>query len=122
MSSPGIFARTFFDAMNARDFTGLEHHLAPGVRFDFPGTGVIDGSRRMLVFLKLLFRKYDRLIFTVGEVLADQDRACVVWTNEGRTAGGDQYRNSGVTLMHFSGSRIAHLSDFFKDTSFITGS
>lgn len=119
MSSPGILARTFFDAMNARDFTGLERHLAPDVTFAFPGAGAIDGSRRMLVFLRLLFRKYARLVFAVDEVLVDQDRACVVWTNEGATAEGAPYRNSGVTIMHFSGSRIVSLSDYFKDTSFI---
>jgi len=119
MSTPVQRARTFFDAMNARDFNDLERHIAPDVAFDFPGTGAIDGSRRMLLFLKLLFRKYSRLVFTVHEVLADGERACVVWINEGQTAEGEPYRNSGVTLMHFSGCRISSLSDYFKNTSFI---
>ncbi|MBN2105940.1 MAG: nuclear transport factor 2 family protein [Deltaproteobacteria bacterium] len=57
MSTPVLQARTFFDAMNKRDFTDLELHLAPDVAFDFPGAGAIDGSRRMLLFLKLLFRE-----------------------------------------------------------------
>lgn len=119
MATPVLQARTFFDAMNTRDFTDLELHLAPDVAFDFPGAGAIDGSRRMLLFLKLLFRKYSRLVFTVQEVLADAERACVVWTNEGQTAEGEPYRNRGLTFMHFSGSRIVSLSDYFKDTSFI---
>jgi ketosteroid isomerase-like protein len=114
-----VQARTFFDAMNARDFTDLELHLAPDVAFEFPGAGTIDGSRRMLLFLKLLFRRYSRLVFTVREVLADDERACVVWTNEGQTVDGGTYRNSGITFMRFSGGRIAYLSDYFKDTSFI---
>ena len=118
MSSPGLSSRTFFDAMNSRDFSDLERHLAPDVTFDFPGAGDINGARRMLVFLKLLFRKYSRLVFTVKEVLSDSERACVVWTNEGSTAAGEPYRNRGVTIMHFSGNRIAALSDYFKDTSF----
>jgi len=119
MSTPGKLARTFFDAMNARDFIDLERHIAPDVVFDFPGPGAIDGSKRMLLFLKLLFRKYSRLVFTVQEVLADAERACVVWTNEGHTAEGEPYRNRGVTFMRFSCSRIVCLSDYFKDTSFV---
>lgn len=104
--------------MNDRDFKALARLLDPGVRFDFPGTAPIDGARRMLVFLKVLFRKYAPLVFTVEDVLVDQDRACVVWTNEGRSSEGVAYSNSGVTLMHFSGSCITALSDYFKDTSF----
>jgi ketosteroid isomerase-like protein len=119
MPIPELQARTFFDAMNARDFTDLELHLSPDVAFDFPGAGDIIGSRRMLLFLKVLFRKYTRLVFTVQEVLADGERACAVWTNEGMTAEGEPYCNSGVTVMHFSGGRIVALSDYFKDTSFI---
>ena len=121
MTQTGLRARTFFDAMNARDFAQLEGHIGTEVVFDFPGAGAIDGSRRMLVFLKLLFRKYGRLVFTVEEVLADDDRACVVWTNEGRTAEGEPYRNRGMTFMRFSGGRIIWLSDYFKDTSFTKG-
>ena len=111
--------KSFFDAMSSRDIARLETFLDPDVKFDFPGAGVIDGSRRVLVFLKLLFRKYASLVFTVREVLRDGDRACIAWTNEGVTAAGGQYRNSGVTLVHFSGSRIVFLSDYFKDTSFV---
>ena len=118
MAAPVVQARTFFDAMNARDFTALELHLSRDVIFDFPGVDLIDGSRRMLLFLKLLFRAYARLVFTVEEVLVDEERACVLWTNEGQTADGLPYRNSGVTVMRFSGGRIAYLSDYFKDTSF----
>ncbi len=119
MAAPVLQARTFFDAMNARDFTALELHLARDVVFDFPGVDLIDGSRRMLLFLKLLFRKYARLVFTVEEVLVDEERACVLWTNEGQTAEGEPYLNRGVTVMHFSEGRIVSLSDYFKDTSFI---
>ena len=122
MTSLDFLGRTFFNAMNERDFSALERHLAPGVRFDFPGTAPIDGSRRMLVFLKLLFRKYERLVFTVHDVLVEADRACVLWTNEGSMAEGETYRNSGVTVMRFAGSRIVFLSDYFKDTSFINES
>jgi ketosteroid isomerase-like protein len=121
MTATAQRARTFFDAMNARDFADLESRIAPGIQFDFPGAGAIDGSRRMLVFLKLLFRKYERLVFTVEEVLADEERAFVVWTNEGQTADGAAYRNRGVTFMRFSGDRIVFMSDYFKDTSFTKG-
>jgi ketosteroid isomerase-like protein len=118
MTAAELRARTFFGAMNTRDFAALEQHIDPVVTFDFPGAGAIDSSRRMLVFLKLLFRTYVRLVFTVEEVLADEEQACVVWTNEGQTADGEPYRNRGVTFMRFAGGRIVSLSDYFKDTAF----
>ncbi len=121
MSTIEPYARAFFDAMNTRDFADLERLIDPVVIFDFPGAGAIDGSRRMIVFLKLLFRKYARLVFTVEEVLADKERACVVWINEGQTVEGEPYRNRGMTFMRFSAARIVWLSDYFKDTSFTKG-
>jgi ketosteroid isomerase-like protein len=107
-----------FDAMNRRDFSGLEAILLDNVIFDFPGAGKVEGKVRVITFLKVLMRKYPRLVFTVKDIIAENDKACVTWTNEGNDSQGNPYRNEGITLFHFSGQKITFLSDYFKDTSF----
>jgi ketosteroid isomerase-like protein len=108
--------------MNGRDVSHLEQYLAEDAVFDFPGSGRIEGPRRIRVFLKALFRKYPRLEFSVECILVDNDRACAVWNNAGQDRKGNPYQNSGVTFMRFSDGKIAFISDYFKDTSFVEAS
>ncbi|MGW8317588.1 MAG: nuclear transport factor 2 family protein [Bacteroidales bacterium] len=107
-----------FDAMNSREFTSFEQVITEDVVFDFPGAGRAEGERRTLLLLKSLLRKYPDLRFTVSDIIVDQDRACAVWINEGNDIQGIPYRNSGITLFHFTGGKICFISDYFKDTSF----
>ena len=107
-----------FQAMNSRDFTRLEQYLEDRVILDFPGADRAEGSRRTLLLLKSILRKYPELKFRVLEVIAEKGKACAVWTNEGVDIRGNPYRNSGITLMHFTGGKISFISDYFKDTSF----
>jgi ketosteroid isomerase-like protein len=86
--------------------------------FDFPGAGRICGPKKILTFLKALFRKYPRLKFTVEDILLEGDRACAVWSNEGEDSRGTPYRNCGMTLVHVAKGKIVFISDYFKDTSF----
>jgi ketosteroid isomerase-like protein len=72
----------------------------------------------VLIFLKALLRKYPRLWFTVHEHISEQDRVCVVWSNEGSNSSGEAYENRGVTIVRFESGLIAGISDYFKDTSF----
>jgi ketosteroid isomerase-like protein len=118
MSTVERCVRAFFSAMNTRNYDDLQRLLTPAVRFDFPGSGAIQGSRRMLGFLKVLFRTYAHLEFTIQEVLVDGEMACVLWANDGRRVDGYPYSNSGVTIIRFSGDSIIYMSDYFKDTSF----
>jgi len=104
--------------MNARDFDAVTSLVDDEVAFDFPGTGRVEGLRRTLLLLKSIFRKYPDLTFFLTEIISEGDRACAVWTNHGHSTDGNTYRNSGVTLLHFSGERITFISDYFKDTSF----
>jgi len=121
MHDPG-FLRTcasgIFAAMNSRDLSGLELHLADDAVFDFPGAGRICGHKKILTFLRALFRKYPCLRFSVEDILLEGDRACAVWSNEGADSRGTPYRNRGVTLVHVTQGKIVFISDYFKDTSF----
>ena len=111
--------KSIFNAMNTKDFSELKKITAGDVAFDFPGSGRIEGQRRVLIFLKALLRKYPKLTFTVSDTIVDNQRACAIWTNEGENIEGKPYKNSGITLIHFLDRKIIFISDYFKDTSFI---
>jgi ketosteroid isomerase-like protein len=121
MHDPGVLracASGIFAAMNSRDLSSLEPRLADDAVFDFPGAGSITGKKKILLFLKVLFRKYPRLMFTVEDILLEGNRACAVWSNEGEDASGAPYQNRGITLVRIAKGNIVFISDYFKDTSF----
>jgi ketosteroid isomerase-like protein len=111
-------AQILFAALNSRDLSALEHHLAEDAGFDFPGPGLISGRKKILLFLKILFRKFNRLTFSVERSIKEQDCSCVIWSNEGQHKTGEAYRNRGITFLQFKEGKIIFLSDYFKDTSF----
>lgn len=53
-----------FKAMNQSDLTDVEPFIHEDIIFDFPGIGRVEGSKRVLIFLKALLRKYRILTFT----------------------------------------------------------
>lgn len=117
--SPGELAQLIFSAMNARNLSRLEQYLAENAVFDFPGAGRMEGARRILLFFKILFRKYTYLTFTLDDIMVDNDRVCVVWRNAGESSTGVPYTNRGVTVVHILNNKIIYISDYFKDTSFV---
>jgi len=122
MHDPGFLracAGGIFAAMNSRDPSGLSLHLAEDAVFDFPGAGRISGHKKILTFLKALFRKYPRLTFRIDDIIVEGDRACTVWSNEGEDAHGTAYQNRGITLVRITDGEITFISDYFKDTSFV---
>lgn len=114
-----ICVEKIFTALNCRDLSALAPFLAEDAVFDFPGAGCISGKNRILLFFKILFRKYPRLTFSVTDIIIEGERACAVWTNEGENAHGRAYRNRGITLVRIANGQIIFISDYFKDTSFV---
>ena len=112
-------AGSIFSSLNNRELTRLNDYLDENATFDFPGTKLIEGRRKILAFFKILFRKYPRLTFTVQESIVDGEKVCILWTNEGITRNNTPYANRGVTYVHISGGKIHFISDYFKNTSFI---
>jgi ketosteroid isomerase-like protein len=113
-------ALVFFQALNTRDFDSAKKFLHEDVALDFPGSGRMEGIRRVIIFIKALLRKYPVLIFNIREVIVEGDRICAIWTNTGENLAGDDYENSGITLFHLENQQIIFISDYFKDTSFTT--
>ena len=112
-------AVSIFEAMNTSEFSKFENNAAENICFNFPGTNRIEGAKRVILFFKVLLRKYNNLTFKVKEVIVGDKKACVVWTNKGEYTNGKLYENSGITLFHFINDKISFISDYFKDTSFV---
>jgi ketosteroid isomerase-like protein len=107
-----------FHAINKRDFTEFAEYITEDLVFDFPGVDPIQGSKRVILFFNILFRKYKSLSFNVMDAMVDDEKACVKWNNSGELKDGTPYANNGVTWFQFSHGKISHMSDYFKDTSF----
>ena len=112
-------AVSVFDAMNSSEFSVFENYADDNLSFDFPGVDRVEGVKRVILFFKVLLRKYNNLKFNVSDVIVENDKACVVWTNHGEEKNGGVYKNSGMTLFHFNKDKVLYISDYFKDTSFI---
>lgn len=112
-------AVSVFEAMNTSDFSVYEDNASEDLSFDFPGVETVIGVKRVILFFKVLLRKYNNLTFVVKEVIVEGQKACVVWTNKGEEKDGSIYENSGITLFYFKNEKVVYISDYFKDTSFI---
>lgn len=108
-----------FDAINRRDFEIFEDIVSEDVKFDFPGVDLMEGKKRVIMFFKILFRKYTKLEFSVETVIASDNKSCIKWKNCGILVNGDTYSNNGLTWINFDEGKITFMSDYFKDTSFI---
>lgn len=115
--NPKDAAAAVFEAFNARDLSPLRGALAPEAVFHFPGADPLVGPEAIERFLKILLRRFPRLVFRPGRTIVEGDRAAVEWENEGADRKGEPYRNAGVTILELRDGRIVYLSDTFKDTA-----
>ena len=113
-------AKSVFEAMNTARFSDFENNITDDLTLDFPGVNQVVGAKRVILFFNALLRKYTNLTFNVNDVIVQNQKAVVVWTNQGVSKDGADYKNSGMTLFHFEDDKITFISDYFKDTSFLT--
>ena len=106
----------FFEVFNARNLEEMGNLLNPEAELYFPKTQPLIGKDRVLKFLKLLFRQYPELSFTVVRVICQGNQAAVHWTNRGKNRRQETYENEGATILEFEAGKINWISDFFKDT------
>ena len=106
----------FFQVLNERDLVEADNLLDPRTEFYFPKTQPMIGKDRILKFLKIFFRQYPELIFTVKRVIHQGDQAAVHWTNRGINRRKEPYENEGVTILEMEEGKIVYISDFFKNT------
>ena len=108
--------RKFFQVLNDRDLAEAGNLLASRAELFFPKTQPMVGKDRILKFLKIFFRQYPELIFTVERVIRQGDQAAVHWTNRGTNRRREPYENEGVTILEMANGKIVYISDFFKNT------
>ena len=106
-----------FQALNQRELSLLDEVLHPDAVFHFPGTQPLFGSKKIVRFMKLLFRMYPKLEFTTGRVAIGNTCMAVEWTNSGLDRKGIAYENAGVTFIEQKNGKIVYMSDTFKDTA-----
>jgi ketosteroid isomerase-like protein len=106
----------FFEVFNNRDMKKMGNLLNSDAEFFFPKTQPLIGKERILKFLKILFRQYPQLSFTIQRVIQQGERAAVHWTNQGLTRRDEPYENEGVTILEMKNGKITYISDFFKNT------
>ena len=111
-----ISGKAFFDALNSRDFHRMEELLLADAKLLFPKTQPLIGRDRIIKFLRLLFRQYPRLVFSVQHIIRQENLMAVHWSNHGENRHGEPYENEGVTLLEIQDNRIGFISDFFKNT------
>jgi ketosteroid isomerase-like protein len=106
----------FFQVLNEQDLEAADNLLNAKTEFYFPKTQPIVGKDRILKFLKIFFRQFPELIFTVVRVIRQGDQVAVHWTNRGMNRHKEPYENEGVTLLEMEEGKIVYVSDFFKNT------
>ena len=115
MSEEQTFLK-FFEVLSEQSLDEADNLLDPQAEFYFPKTQPLVGTDRLLKFLKIFFRQYPELVFTVLRVIHNGDQAAVHWTNRGINRRKEPYENEGVTIMEIKEGKISFISDFFKNT------
>ncbi|UCD80030.1 MAG: nuclear transport factor 2 family protein [Desulfobacterales bacterium] len=118
MMSNEQIVQIFFEVFNNRDMDKMGNLLNSDAEFFFPKTQPLIGRERILKFLKILFRQYPELSFTIQRVIQQGDQAAVHWTNHGLNRREEPYENEGVTILEMQNGKISYISDFFKNTDF----
>jgi ketosteroid isomerase-like protein len=115
MSKEQTFLK-FFEVLSEQALDKADNLLAPQAEFYFPKTQPLVGKDRILKFLKIFFRQYPELSFTVVRVIRQGNQAAVHWTNRGMNRRKEPYENEGVTILEMENGKIRFISDFFKNT------
>ena len=116
MKSEEQIVHKFFEVFNDRDSEKMEDLLNSDAEFFFPKTQALIGKERILKFLKILFRHYPELSFTIRRVIQQGEWAAVHWANQGLNRRKETYENEGVTILKMRHGKISYISDFFKNT------
>ncbi|CAQ84770.1 nuclear transport factor 2 family protein [Photorhabdus asymbiotica] len=101
-------------AMNQYDLKQLDNIFSENISLHYPGLRPMVGKKMSLIFLKKLFSNFKYLHFTQTGFIASNNKACIIWENEGRRKNSDIYSNMGVTLIEVMDDKIVFLSDYFK--------
>lgn len=106
-----------FEHLSNRDTEGLLKGCSETIHHEFAGNHALGGVRHskkaFRMWLVRLFALFPQLTFEPHSVLIDGPpwnmRACVAWTDRGKTADGENYKNSGVHELKIRGGKVVSL-------------
>src|SRR5687767_1062356 len=110
-----------FERLNARDYDAVMAVFDPAhVEHSFPGQHALGGTRRTMEACRRWYARLARVLpvlrFDVRQVTVAgwpwDTRAAVEWSDEGRTADGEPFRNQGVHLVRIRWGRVTSLTVF----------
>lgn len=88
MPSPEDIARSYFDAVAARDPDAMAAHWSPDGIDELTGIGILRGPAEVAAFFRSLFRALPDYELVVKRVTAGERVAAVEWRARGTFSGG----------------------------------
>ncbi len=112
-------ARQFILDLNSQDLDKLMGWFLEETQLWIPPAPLVQGSKRITLLLKLIFRRYADIKWEILELYQASDNIILV---EMRSAGtftdGRTYENNLISLIKYdSAGKIFYISDFFKNTA-----
>jgi limonene-1,2-epoxide hydrolase len=115
MSFPKVAA--FIDALGKlerdRQVDAMLAAFQPDAELSNPNVDVHGGPDLVLRFWTSYRRSFGSIRSTFRHVVVSDGVAILEWTSTGQTAGGTNFSYDGVSVLEYSGDRIAHFRAYF---------
>jgi limonene-1,2-epoxide hydrolase len=108
----------FMQDLNSLNIETLEKWFTDDTVIWIPPAKEISGKSRILALFRAIFRRYEKIEWSVSEIFHLGNNKYFYQTNSlGKLSGQDTYTNEICTIIQFSEcGKILYLSDYFKDT------
>ncbi|MDB5051918.1 MAG: nuclear transport factor 2 family protein [Fibrobacteres bacterium] len=112
-------ARRFILDLNSRDLEKLMGWFLEETQLWIPPAPLVQGSKRISLLLKLIFRRYSDIQWEITELYQASDSIILVEMRSfGTFTSGKLYENNLISLIKYNASgKIFYISDFFKNTA-----
>jgi steroid delta-isomerase-like uncharacterized protein len=120
-------ARSYFDAVAARDPEQMAKHWSDDIVEDLPGVGMLRGPTAIKGFFREMFAALPDLEMTAERIVADDSRAAVEWRLRGTFSGapyqgiepnGRHIELRGLDLLEIEKQKITNNTVFFDTSEF----
>lgn len=109
----------FMQDLNSLNIEKLEKWFTDETVIWIPPAKEISGKSRILALFRAIFRRYEKIEWSVSEIFNLGNNKYFYQTNSlSNMFGKDIYENEICTIIQFSEcGKILYLSDYFKDTN-----
>jgi ketosteroid isomerase-like protein len=112
-------ARQFIFDLNTRDLEKLMSWFQEDTQLWIPPAPIVQGSARIKLLLKLIFRRYSDIQWEIKELYQASDNIILVEMRSfGNFTSGKAYENNLISLIKYNDAgKIFYISDYFKNTA-----